>query len=161
MPKLILSPTMIRPLPNYIPFNNEGKSEIARKMENTLRLLSGVGADCVLKFPNGSLAHFAKVRRSDRNIEKYYDSLCLQQLSRYTGKLRRIANTSRPTHKARGTPRCFCSKDKRNYICDAGVEGHPDVIDTITGEQLLNVTGVDMPEYLMFTTEHFKRHRYV
>eukprot|EP00794_Sanderia_malayensis_P015936 gene15936-17537_t len=160
MPRLILSPTMIRPLPNYIPFANEGDSELAKNMEMTLRQPSGVGADCVLKFANSTFFTFAEQKLSTAKVKADYDSLCYEQLQKFNMNFQQVTNSSRMRQKEQGEPKCHCSKDKRNYICDSGVEGHPEVIHTVTGDQLLNVTGMNMPKYLMFTTQIFKRHRY-
>ena len=161
LPKLILSPTMIRPLPNYIPFNNEGHSELARKMENSLLLPSGVGADCVLKFTNDTFLSFGSLKGSAMDDFQKFDNLCQKQMSKFKKIERKRTPASREPGNMVGNPTCRCSKDKREYICEPGVEGHPGRIKTVTGEELLNVTGMNMPRYLMFTTLHFKRHRYV
>ena len=159
-PQLILSPSMIRPLPNFIPFNNEGESQISKRMENSLRLPSGVGADCVLKHVNSSM----KVVRPRPNSAAVYDGLCEKQAGELdaedasqsdaddaSGKQRRFVDL-------RGK-KCRCSDDKRSYICDEGVEGNPEETATITGDRILNVTGRRMEEYLLYTTQHFRRHR--
>ena len=166
-PRLILSPTMIRPLPNFIPFNNEGKSDISRRMEGSLRLPSGVGADCVLKHVNSSLTDIYKLQSIRSDVLKMYDSLCKKQLSEFmTPRPLKIENlvqkqssSSKLMHE-NGNKKCRCSDDKRSYICDRGIEGHHEHIPTITGEQLINVTGRNMEKYLLYTTQHFQRHRY-
>lgn len=166
-PQLILSPTMIRPLPNFIPFNNEGKSGISKRMERSLRLPSGVGADCVLKHVNSSLTDVYQLQSIHSDILKMYDSLCKKRFFEFmTPRPLRIENLgqtqSNSSNKMNedGDKKCKCSDDKRSYICDRGVEGHHEHIATITGEQLINVTGRNMEEYLLYTTQHFQRHRY-
>ena len=165
-PQLILSPTMIRPLPNVIPFNNEGSSNISKRMENSLRFPSGVGADCVLKYANNSITDANQLSRHRSDILNMYDGLCAKQLSTFKkfkpliiqriGKRKgasgsKIENTNK---------RCRCSKDKRRYICDRGVEGRYEEIATVTGDKLINVTGRNMEQYLLYTTQHYQRHRY-
>ncbi|XP_065067747.1 ATP-binding cassette sub-family A member 2-like [Rhopilema esculentum] len=165
-PKLILSPTMIRPLPNVIPFNNEGNSEIARKMEATLRIPSGIGADCVLKYRNCTFESLAQLFNQNEGYRLgVYDQLCEMQLAKFQMKTfdkEKLRNQqfSRIRWKNVNEKKCKCTKDKRNYECDPGVEGNPNRIVTVTGDTLLNITGRNMEKYLLYTTEHFRRHRY-
>ena len=165
-PQLILSPTMIRPLPNVIPFNNEGNSNISKRMEKSLRFPSGIGADCVLRFTNNSITDINQFSRHQSDILNMYDGLCAKQLSTFmkfkpfkaqrTGKIEGASDRKREnTNK-----RCRCSKDKRRYICDHGIEGRYEEIATVTGEKLINITGRDMEQYLLYTTQHYQRHRY-
>lgn len=162
-PQLILSPTMIRPLPNFIPFNNEGHSQISKSMENTLRLASGIGADCVLKHANNSRRYTKDVLRLHSKFLEFYDGLCKRQLSkfkRFHGQQHENAAFSKKRRKIDvQNKKCRCSDDKRSYICDEGVEGNPDEIITITGDKLVNITGRNMEQYLLYTTQHFRRHR--
>ena len=161
LPRLVLSPTMIRPLPNYIPFNNEGNSQISRKMESTFKLPSGVGSDCVLKFRNSSLKTLRDVYDIPQYLKKSYDDLCVRQLSKFQKEYEIEHKTTKKTKRVKRSAKCRCSADRRNYVCDAGVEGNPDTIYTITGDKVLNVTGLDMDKYLLYTTGYFKRHRFV
>lgn len=161
LPKLILSPTMIRPLPNYIPINNEGNSQISKKMESTFKLPSGASADCVLKFRNSSLKTLRDIYSIPQNLEKSYDDFCVKQLSKFQKKYEIKHKTAKKAKRARRAAKCRCSADRRNYVCDSGIEGNPDRISTITGDTILNVTGLDMDKYLLYTTGFFKRHRFV
>ena len=164
-PKLILSPTMIRPLPNFIPFNNEGNSEIARKMEGTLRIPSGIGADCVLKYRNSTFERLAQLFNQNEDYGLgAYDQLCEMQLAKFQMKTfdkeeLRNKRLSGIRWKNLNEKKCKCTKDKRNYECDRGVEGNPNRIVTVTGDTLLNITGRNMHTYLLYTTDHFRRHR--
>ena len=166
-PQLVLSPTMIRPLPNVIPFNNEGTSQLSQRMERSLRYPSGVGADCVLKHANSSIVDVYQMLPVGSDSLEMFDSLCKRQLWKFTSNkpvLRQKAGNTQsiPDNEKRTdrNKRCRCSDDKRKYICDRGVEGHHEEISTITGDTLINVTGRDMEQYLLYTTKHFRRHRY-
>ena len=166
-PQLILSPTMIRPLPNVIPFNNEGHSKISKRMENSLRLPSGIGADCVLKHMNSSITDIYQMLHLGPTVLQMYDGLCKSQISEIGGSLQRdmvIPTKSSNSGSSKKNnfsynKKCRCSEDRRSYICDPGVEGNPGEISTITGEMLLNVTGRNMDQYLLYTTQHYRRHR--
>ena len=167
-PRLILSPTMFRPPPNYIPYNNEKRYSLANKMEETLSFPSGVGADCVLKVPNSTLRHRFNFETSKRTLRTLFDPLCAKQVSRthsvnfdiekavYEGYTNYSGST---VSRDLGGPKCQCSRDMVHYLCDPGVEGNPEAFTTVTRDTVLNVTGRNISEYLMFTTNRFKRHR--
>ena len=75
---LILSPTMFHPPPYYIPFNNnkQGPYNIPYKMENTLKMPSGIGSDCVLRYSNMSLRGYS-IKKLRQNVSYYFDDLCM------------------------------------------------------------------------------------
>ncbi|XP_028297042.1 ATP-binding cassette sub-family A member 2-like isoform X2 [Gouania willdenowi] len=56
--------------------------------------------------------------------------------------------------------RCTCSMQGTGFSCPAGVGGHPPMMKVVTGDILVDVTGRNVSEYLLFTSDRLRLHRY-
>ncbi|XP_044938698.1 ATP-binding cassette sub-family A member 2 isoform X1 [Mustela putorius furo] len=56
--------------------------------------------------------------------------------------------------------RCTCSAQGTGFSCPGGVGGHPPQMRVVTGDILTDVTGHNVSEYLLFTSDRFRLHRY-
>uniref|UniRef100_A0A2K6FXD3 ATP-binding cassette sub-family A member 2 n=1 Tax=Propithecus coquereli TaxID=379532 RepID=A0A2K6FXD3_PROCO len=56
--------------------------------------------------------------------------------------------------------RCTCSAQGTGFSCPGSVGGHPPQMRVVTGDILTDVTGHNVSEYLLFTSDRFRLHRY-
>ncbi|KAM5330692.1 ATP-binding cassette sub-family A member 2 isoform 2-T2 [Glossophaga mutica] len=56
--------------------------------------------------------------------------------------------------------RCACSAQGTGFSCPSGVGGHPPQMRVVTGDILTDITGHNVSEYLLFTSDRFRLHRY-
>ncbi|XP_073746135.1 ATP-binding cassette sub-family A member 2 [Callorhinus ursinus] len=56
--------------------------------------------------------------------------------------------------------RCTCSAQGTGFSCPGGVGGHPPQMRVVTGDILTDITGHNVSEYLLFTSDRFRLHRY-
>uniref|UniRef100_A0A8D2KS45 ATP-binding cassette sub-family A member 2 n=1 Tax=Varanus komodoensis TaxID=61221 RepID=A0A8D2KS45_VARKO len=56
--------------------------------------------------------------------------------------------------------RCTCSVQGTGFSCPSGVGGHPRQRRVVTGDILVEVTGRNVSEYLLYTSDRFRLHRY-
>jgi len=174
-PPLELTPSMF-PRPNYIPFANEAKgvNQLARRLDKTLTLLSGVGATCCLRFVNVSMKESLGRRPSKEQLARLFSESCSSSIDEVSDDYFKPSNlhlsfiystngsnvSHSVTHKDTGVG-CRCSKNKTAYVCDRGAAGsHPKELVTITLDTLQNITGRNISKYLLYTTETFRLHRY-
>nr|XP_036863486.1 ATP-binding cassette sub-family A member 2 isoform X3 [Manis javanica] len=70
--------------------------------------------------------------------------------------------TSAPSlpHLVREPIRCTCSVQGTGFSCPGGVSGHPPQMRVVTGDILTDITGHNVSEYLLFTSDRFRLHRY-
>ncbi|KAI4587779.1 hypothetical protein MJG53_005566 [Ovis ammon polii x Ovis aries] len=70
--------------------------------------------------------------------------------------------TSAPSlpHLVREPVRCTCSGQGTGFSCPGGVGGHPPQMRVVTGDILTDITGHNVSEYLLFTSDRFRLHRY-
>ncbi|XP_026178352.1 ATP-binding cassette sub-family A member 2 isoform X2 [Mastacembelus armatus] len=61
------------------------------------------------------------------------------------------------THEA---VRCTCSMQGTGFSCPSGVGGHPPLMKVVTGDILVDITGRNVSEYLLFTSDRLRLHRY-
>jgi ATP-binding cassette subfamily A (ABC1) protein 2 len=173
LPPLQLSPSMF-PRQNYIPFGNEAKgmNPLAKRLEQTLTLPSGVGATCCLqsiRYPQINHTQLTKDQLAnlfDESCRQAIDHVSSVYLKPTNEKVSYIyysnssANASESvTHKDTGHG-CKCSANGTWYLCNKGAAGkRPDELVTITLDYLQNITGRNMSKYLLYTTQTFRRHR--
>ncbi|TRY81949.1 hypothetical protein DNTS_013397 [Danionella cerebrum] len=174
LPPLILSPSQYhnytQPRGNFIPYANEDRLQYRGKFSpdaspqrtvDTLRLPSGVGATCILKTPfNSTLDQLAQTLNPYANNSKtlaarYFDSMCLDS---FTQELA----TSPPTLplNIREPVRCICSMQGTGFSCPSGVGGRPPLMKVVTGDILVDITGRNVSEYLLYTSDRLRLHRY-
>lgn len=55
--------------------------------------------------------------------------------------------------------RCTCSAQGTGFSCPSGVGGHPPQMRVVTGDILTDITGHNVSEYLLFTSDRFRLHR--
>ncbi|KAK2502159.1 hypothetical protein MC885_015949 [Smutsia gigantea] len=63
-------------------------------------------------------------------------------------------------HLVREPIRCTCSVQGTGFSCPGGVSGHPPQMRVVTGDILTDITGHNVSEYLLFTSDRFRLHRY-
>ncbi|XP_074250550.1 ATP-binding cassette sub-family A member 2 isoform X2 [Saimiri boliviensis] len=56
--------------------------------------------------------------------------------------------------------RCTCSSQGTGFSCPSSVGGHPPQMRVVTGDILTDITGHNVSEYLLFTSDRFRLHRY-
>ncbi|KAM7094065.1 ATP-binding cassette sub-family A member 2 isoform 2-T2 [Molossus nigricans] len=56
--------------------------------------------------------------------------------------------------------RCTCSTQGTGFSCPSGVGGRPPQMRVVTGDILTDITGHNVSEYLLFTSDRFRLHRY-
>ncbi|XP_004848856.1 ATP-binding cassette sub-family A member 2 isoform X3 [Heterocephalus glaber] len=56
--------------------------------------------------------------------------------------------------------RCTCSTQGTGFSCPSSVGGHPPQMRVVTGDILMDITGHNVSEYLLFTSDRFRLHRY-
>ncbi|KFU85349.1 ATP-binding cassette sub-family A member 2, partial [Chaetura pelagica] len=55
--------------------------------------------------------------------------------------------------------RCTCSMQGTGFSCPSGVGGHPPQMKVVTGDILADITGRNVSEYLLYTSDRFRLHR--
>ncbi|XP_037633283.1 LOW QUALITY PROTEIN: ATP-binding cassette sub-family A member 2 [Sebastes umbrosus] len=56
--------------------------------------------------------------------------------------------------------RCICSMQGTGFSCPSGVGGRPPLTKVVTGDILVDITGRNVSEYLLFTSDRLRLHRY-
>ncbi|KAM4661795.1 ATP-binding cassette sub-family A member 2 [Discoglossus pictus] len=56
--------------------------------------------------------------------------------------------------------RCTCSMQGTGFSCPSGVGGHPSQRKVVTGDIMVDITGRNVSEYLLYTSDRFRLHRY-
>lgn len=55
--------------------------------------------------------------------------------------------------------RCSCSMQGAGFSCPSGVGGRPPTVKVVTGDVLVDITGRNVSEYLLFTSDRLRLHR--
>ncbi|KFO99089.1 ATP-binding cassette sub-family A member 2, partial [Calypte anna] len=55
--------------------------------------------------------------------------------------------------------KCMCSMQGTGFSCPSGVGGHPPQMKVVTGDILADITGRNVSEYLLYTSDRFRLHR--
>uniref|UniRef100_A0A673ZQ15 ATP-binding cassette sub-family A member 2 n=1 Tax=Salmo trutta TaxID=8032 RepID=A0A673ZQ15_SALTR len=56
--------------------------------------------------------------------------------------------------------RCICSMQGTGFSCPSGVGGRPPLMKVVTGDILVDITGRNVSEYLLYTSDRLRLHRY-
>ncbi|XP_041099680.1 ATP-binding cassette sub-family A member 2, partial [Polyodon spathula] len=56
--------------------------------------------------------------------------------------------------------RCTCSLQGTGFSCPSGVGGHPPQMKVVTGDILVDIAGRNFSEYLLYTSDRLRLHRY-
>ncbi|XP_044162592.1 ATP-binding cassette sub-family A member 2 isoform X1 [Bufo gargarizans] len=56
--------------------------------------------------------------------------------------------------------RCTCSMQGTGFSCPNGVGGHPNQMKVVTGDIMVDISGRNVSEYLLYTSDRFRLHRY-
>uniref|UniRef100_A0A8C5TRP1 ATP-binding cassette sub-family A member 2 n=1 Tax=Malurus cyaneus samueli TaxID=2593467 RepID=A0A8C5TRP1_9PASS len=56
--------------------------------------------------------------------------------------------------------KCTCSMQGTGFSCPSGVGGHPPQMKVVTGDIMTDITGRNVSEYLLYTSDRFRLHRY-
>ncbi|XP_075690662.1 ATP-binding cassette sub-family A member 2 [Rhinoderma darwinii] len=56
--------------------------------------------------------------------------------------------------------RCTCSMQGTGFSCPSGVGGHPPLMKVVTGDIMVDISGRNVSEYLLYTSDRFRLHRY-
>ncbi|CAM4645740.1 unnamed protein product [Lepidochelys olivacea] len=56
--------------------------------------------------------------------------------------------------------KCTCSMQGTGFSCPSGVGGHPPQMKVVTGDILVDITGRNISEYMLYTSDRFRLHRY-
>ena len=153
-PPLVLSSAMFHPPPFYIPFSRKGDLEFSFKLENTLKLPSGFGADCVLN-DNVQPSQPVSIEDLKRPVKKYFDQFCYSKIFKGFHNINKMSHS--PKHRVQ--PTCRCKIPHWVFECDNGIEGNPEMFTTVAQDTMLNITDQDFKTYLLNTNYLFKRRR--
>uniref|UniRef100_A0A9J7XGT8 ATP-binding cassette sub-family A member 2 n=1 Tax=Cyprinus carpio carpio TaxID=630221 RepID=A0A9J7XGT8_CYPCA len=55
---------------------------------------------------------------------------------------------------------CICSMQGTGFSCPSGVGGRPPLMKVVTGDILVDITGRNVSEYLLYTSDRLRLHRY-
>lgn len=55
--------------------------------------------------------------------------------------------------------RCICSMQGTGFSCPSGVGGRPPLTKVVTGDILVDITGRNVSEYLLYTSDRMRLHR--
>lgn len=55
--------------------------------------------------------------------------------------------------------RCICSMQGTGFSCPSGVGGRPPLMKVVTGDILVDITGRNVSEYLLYTSDRLRLHR--
>ena len=164
-PRLVLSPTMFHPPPYYIPYSNTGKDNtgMAKRMEETLKLASGIGSDCVLRYKNSSIREDFIVSDLRKDLLKYFDDFCYEQVGKSQPERKPLSSNSyyinaKASRKDKNL-KCKCDAKYWKFVCDKDVEGHPNVTKTVTMDTLLRIYDQKIDNYLLYTSNKYRRMR--
>lgn len=164
-PRLVLSPTMFHPPPYYIPYSNTGKDNtgMAKRMEETLKLASGIGSDCVLRYKNSSIGEDFIVSDLRKDLLKYFDDFCYKQVGKPQPERKPLSSNSyyinaKASRKDKNM-KCKCDAKYWKFVCDKDVEGHPNVTKTVTMDTLLRIYDQKIDNYLLYTSNKYRRMR--
>ncbi|XP_063792321.1 ATP-binding cassette sub-family A member 2 [Pseudophryne corroboree] len=56
--------------------------------------------------------------------------------------------------------RCTCSMQGTGFSCPSGVGGHPPQMKVVTGDIMVDISGRNVSEYVLYTSDRFRLHRY-
>ncbi|CAJ0940457.1 unnamed protein product [Ranitomeya imitator] len=56
--------------------------------------------------------------------------------------------------------KCTCSMQGTGFSCPSGVGGHPPQMKVVTGDIMVDISGRNVSEYLLYTSDRFRLHRY-
>ncbi|KAL2092632.1 hypothetical protein ACEWY4_012430 [Coilia grayii] len=56
--------------------------------------------------------------------------------------------------------KCICSMQGTGFSCPSGVGGRPPLTKVVTGDILVDITGRNVSEYLLYTSDRVRLHRY-
>ncbi|XP_055516314.1 ATP-binding cassette sub-family A member 2 [Leucoraja erinacea] len=70
--------------------------------------------------------------------------------------------TSSPSvpHPIHELVRCSCSMQGTGFSCPSGVGGHPPQKKVVTGDIMVDISGRNVSEYILHTSDRFRLHRY-
>lgn len=55
--------------------------------------------------------------------------------------------------------KCICSMQGTGFSCPSGVGGRPPLTKVVTGDILVDITGRNVSEYLLYTSDRVRLHR--
>lgn len=96
-------------------------------------------------------------------------SMKLCNMDSSTHLIRLLSPCCAPTEMATSPPtlpltirepvRCICSMQGTGFSCPSGVGGRPPLMKVVTGDILVDITGRNLSEYLLYTSDHLRLHR--
>ncbi|KAG7480487.1 hypothetical protein MATL_G00056620 [Megalops atlanticus] len=184
LPPLILSPSQYhnytQPRGNFIPYANEDRAQYRSKLSpdaspqkiiNTLRLASGLGATCVLKTAhNLTLDQLAETLNLSANNSKtlaarYFDSMCLDSFTQGVPLSNFVPPPPSPAPSDDPDP--GFEDGSWNYtagppttVRETRGGGATPLTKVVTGDILVDITGRNVSEYLLYTSDRLRLHRY-
>ncbi|XP_058842654.1 ATP-binding cassette sub-family A member 2-like isoform X3 [Acipenser ruthenus] len=71
-----------------------------------------------------------------------------------------VTSTPPLPHTIHEPVRCTCSMQGTGFSCPSGVGGHPPQMKVVTGDILVDIAGRNFSEYLLYTSDRLRLHRY-
>lgn len=166
--------------PNYVPFANEARLSsdrknraLARGVEDTLKLRSGIGSFCLMKNTTHSMSerqrHSYSCVFQRKKLQKQLERLFNKECANAVYKISDIylcANGSAAASKSTEHRRdertgCHCSSYNTEYVCPGNIAHFtPKTLLPATIDTLRNVTGRNVSKYLLYTTKETRMRRY-
>ncbi|XP_043210384.1 ATP-binding cassette sub-family A member 2-like [Amphibalanus amphitrite] len=174
-PALVMAPTqyfnyswpdVVPVVSNRLDVLNPGFSTDApsTNVSHTLRLVSGLGATCVLRDPHNASAGFDPLCNTVRHHGDVSGQLVFRRRERsLTHRSRRSAGqqlTTMPPSQQRLYPECRCRADGAGQECRVGGYSLPVSWPVTTGDLLQNITGQPETEFYRATTDIYRLRRY-
>lgn len=163
-----------QPRGHFVPITNEGLTSAskvnprdaqAKRLIETLELASGIGASCVLE-PRGPSDIAQRYNynpecwwlQDKRNFSPFLPKLPERNL---TANNVTDGDGAYPQYsKVRYYPSCQCAPDYSGYTCSSDRSEDPPSHRVITQDWLINITGQNTEDFLLYTTYDMRLHRY-
>ncbi|XP_033642721.1 ATP-binding cassette sub-family A member 2-like isoform X2 [Asterias rubens] len=144
----------------------------------TFRFPAGIGGSCVIKTPwNGTLDRLVQSNNYSSSVNlrgKYFDRMCEESFKKGEPLSNYVPKPPQPLPPPEESEfdepegmsyikekTCQCAEDGNGFVCPPNVgEPVPDKKKVITSDILLDVSGRNMSEYIIYTTNKFRLRRY-
>ncbi|XP_039629926.1 ATP-binding cassette sub-family A member 2 isoform X3 [Polypterus senegalus] len=97
---------------------------------------------------------------SDFPESSYEDGLRFWNLTTEPTTVKAVTSTPTLPHTVHEPIRCTCSMQGTGFSCPSGVGGRPPQMKVVTGDILVDITGRNVSEYLLYTSDRLRLHRY-
>ncbi|NWS66211.1 ABCA2 protein, partial [Crotophaga sulcirostris] len=149
------------------PFNNTLDQPMQNLNSNESKMLAAKYFDamCIDSFTQGlPLSNFVPLppspAPSDYPISVDEDLLRAWNSTTFSSAIKETVTSAPTLPRIVHEPiKCTCSMQGTGFSCPSGVGGHPPQMKVVTGDILADITGRNVSEYLLYTSDRFRLHR--